>query len=104
LTPDRLLKLSSLNKDLRLELTARRELIVIPPTGTETGDRDSEINTQLRIWAKRDGIGVAFGSPTGFVLPNGALRSPDASWVRRSRWASLTAEQRRKYAPCAQIS
>lgn len=71
----------------------------MPPTGTETGDRDSEINMQLRLWAKRDGTGVAFGSSTGFILPNGAVRSPDASWVVRSRWTSLTAEQRRRFAP-----
>lgn len=99
ITPDQLLDISSLNDDLRLELTAKGELIVMPPTEAETGDRDSEINMQLRLWAKRSGTGVSFGSSTGFVLPNGAIRSPDASWVERSRWASLTAEQRRKYAP-----
>ena len=99
LTPDRLLELSSLNKDLRLELTAEGDLIVMPPAGSETGDRNAELTMQLRVWAKRDGTGVTFDSSTGFTLPNGAVRSPDASWVRRSRWASLTAEQRRKYAP-----
>ncbi len=99
LTGDQLLELSSLNGDLRLELTAKGELVVMPPTGTETGDRDSEINMQLRLWAKHDGTGVAFDSSTGFTLPNGAIRSPKASWVLRSRIGALTAEQYRKYAP-----
>ncbi len=99
LTGDQLLELSSLNGDLRLELTAKGELIIMPPTGTETGDRDSEINMQLRLWTKHDGTGVAFSSSTGFTLPNGAIRSPDASWVLLSRIEALTAEQYRKYAP-----
>ena len=99
LTGDQLLELSSLNGDLRLELTAKGELVVMPPTGTETGDRDSEINMQLRLWAKHDGTGVAFSSSTGFTLPNGAIRSPDVSWVLRSRIEALTAEQYGKYAP-----
>lgn len=99
LTPDQLLEISSLNKDLRLELTAKGELIVMPPAGSETGERNSELNMQLRIWAKRDGTGVTFDSSAGFTLSNGAVRSPDASWVERSRWASLTLAQRRKFAP-----
>lgn len=98
ISPDQLLGLSGINRDLRLESTAG-ELIFMPPTGTETGDRDSEINMQLRLWTKRNGTGVAFGSSADFVLPNGAIRSPNASWVERSRWTSLTAEQRRRYAP-----
>ncbi len=99
LTPDQLLEISSLNDDLRLELTAKGELILMPPAGSETGDRNSELNMQLRIWAKPGGTGVTFDSSAGFTLPNGAVRSPDASWVESSRWASLSAEQRRKYAP-----
>lgn len=99
LTGDQLLMLSSINHDLRLELTAEGELVVMPPTGTETGDQDSEINMQLRLWSKQDGAGATFGSSTGFTLPNGAIRSPDASWVLRSRLDALTAEQRRKFAP-----
>jgi Uma2 family endonuclease len=90
--------LSSINRDLRLELTAEGELIVMPPTGTETGAQDAELTMQLRLWAKQDGTGTAFGFSTGFTLPNGAIRSPDASWVERSRLEALTAEQRRKFA------
>lgn len=99
LTDDQLLELSSLNRDLRMERNAEGELIVMPPTGTETGDRNSEINMQLRLWTKQNGIGTAFDSSAGFTLPNGAVRSPDASWVERSRLEALTDEQRRKFAP-----
>jgi Uma2 family endonuclease len=99
LDDDQLLVLSSLNRDLRFERNARGELIVMPPTGTETGDRDSEINMQLRLWAKRDGRGKAFGSSTGFRLPNGAVRSPDASWVSKKRLEALSEEELQKFAP-----
>ena len=71
----------------------------MPPAGGETGDRESEIIMQLRIWAKRDGTGKAFGSSTGFTLPNGAMRSPDAAWFPLSRWNALTAKQRKKFLP-----
>lgn len=99
ITADQLLELSSLNRDLRLELTAEGELVVMPPTGWETGDKDSELNMQLRLWAKRDGTGRSSSSSTGFVLPNGAIRSPDAAWVANSRLSALSAEQRKKYLP-----
>jgi Uma2 family endonuclease len=99
LTEDQLLELSSLNRDLRLELTAKGELIVMLPAGGETSNRNSEINLQLRLWAKRNGAGVTFDSSGGFILPNSAVRSPDASWVERSRLETLTAKQREKFLP-----
>ena len=82
-----------------MELTAEGELIVMPPAGTESSDRNSEINMQLRIWAKRNGTGTTFDSLAGFTLPNGAVRSPDTSWVERTRLDALTAEQLEKFAP-----
>lgn len=99
LTGDKLLELSSLNRDLRLEMTAEGELIVMPPAGGETSDRNAEIIMQLRLWSKRDGAGVTFDSSGGFVLPNGAVRSPDASWVEQTRLAALLQEQRKKFLP-----
>lgn len=99
LTDEKMLALSSLNRDLRLERTAEGELVAMPPTGWETGDKDSELNMQLRQWAKRDGTGRSSSSSTGFVLPNGALRSPDASWIKKSRLETLSSEQRKKYLP-----
>ena len=99
LTDDQLLELSSINRDLRMELTAEGELIVMPPAGGETGSRNAEITMQLAVWAKQNGTGITFDSSTGFRLPNGAVRAPDASWVERSRLEALTDEQRRKFLP-----
>jgi Uma2 family endonuclease len=69
------------------------------PTGGNTGRRSIKIATQLEIWSSQTNLGEAFDSSTGFKLPNGADRSPDASWVSRERWDSLTAEQREKFIP-----
>lgn len=96
---DRLLELSSLNSDLRLERDEKGDLIVMPPTGGETGNKNVEITGQLWAWSRSDGTGMSFDSSTGFRLPNGAVRAPDASWVRRERFESLTGEQRRKFPP-----
>lgn len=89
------------NPDLQLERTSNGELIVMPPTGGETGDRNDEISYQLRTWNKQTRLGKCFNSSTGFKLPNGANRSPDASWVRLNRWQALTSEQRRGFPPLA---
>ena len=69
------------------------------PTGSKTGWRSARITIQLGIWAERDGTGLVFDSNTGFILPNGAERSPDASWIRRERWDALTPEQQNVFAP-----
>lgn len=98
-TEDKFFEFCQLNSDWRIERTAQGEVLIMPPTGGETGSRDAEIITQLRTWARQDGTGVAFGSSTGFDLPNGATRSPDASWVERSRLEMLTTEQKKKFLP-----
>ena len=87
------------NRDLRLELTASGELIIMPPTGSLTGWRNADLNYQLTAWSKRDGTGLTFDSSTGFSLPNGAKRSPDASWIRTERWQALTEQQQEGLAP-----
>ncbi|MGH8550053.1 MAG: Uma2 family endonuclease [Methylococcales bacterium] len=97
LNDDEFFEFCQINRDLRIERNARGELLLMPPTGAETGDRNAEITTQLRIWAKGEGTGISFDSSTGFSLPNSAVRSPDASWVRKSRYAILSAEQRKKF-------
>jgi len=78
------------NRDLRLERTAAGELIVNPPTGWESGQRNFNINGQIARWfEENEELGAAFDSSTGFILPNGAIRSPDASWVSQERWQAL---------------
>jgi Uma2 family endonuclease len=92
--------LSAANRDLRLERTAEGELIVNPPTGGESGARNRSITGQLDRWyEEHENLGEAFDSSTGFRLPNGADRSPDASWVSRERWEALTPQQRKGFIP-----
>ena len=101
LSDERLFEFCKINRDLRIERTAQGDLVILPPTGAETGNRNAELTMQLRIWTKRDGTGASFDSSTGFRLPNGAMRSPDASWVRHSRLEGLTPEEKRKFIPLA---
>jgi Uma2 family endonuclease len=87
-------KLCQANPDLRMERTARGVLEVMPPTSGGTGQRNGWLTAQVVLWAMDDGTGVAFDSSTGFTLPNGAIRSPDASWILIERWNALTTDQR----------
>src|SRR4051794_39171443 len=95
-TPEQFEQLCAEYTDLRLELTSTGELIVMPPTGLETGRSCSNLTYQLSAWSRLDGTGVCFGSSTGYTLPNGAIRSPDASWIKREKWDSLTKQQRER--------
>ncbi|NJM76214.1 MAG: Uma2 family endonuclease [Acaryochloridaceae cyanobacterium RU_4_10] len=89
LTHDQFWELSLTNRDVRLELTAQGELIVMPPTGWESGKRNSSLNGQLWNWNERTRVGISFDSSTGFILPNGAVRSPDTAWVASERLIAL---------------
>lgn len=88
LTHEQFHELCRENRDIRLELTAKRELIVMPPTGWESGNRNIKVATRLQIWTEASN-GMAFDSSTGFILPNGATRSPDAAWVSTERITAL---------------
>ncbi|MDJ0582895.1 Uma2 family endonuclease [Crocosphaera sp.] len=99
-TPKQFAALAAANRDLRLERTKIGHLIVNPPTGSESGKRNAKIATQLGVWGEaNEQLGEYFDSSTGFELPNGANRSPDASWIRKERWDALTPEQRKGFAP-----
>jgi Uma2 family endonuclease len=98
-TREQFVELAIANRELQLERTATGELIVNPPTGGETGKRNLSIEAQLWVWNQQAKLGEAFNSSTGFHLPNGADRSPDASWVRKERWDALTPEQRKGFIP-----
>ena len=88
-----------LNRDMCIERDAQGDVIIMPPAGGETSERNAEITMQLRFWAKRDGTGASFDSSGGFRLPNGAVRSPDAAWVEHTRLNALSLEDRRKFVP-----
>ncbi|HET8671862.1 MAG TPA: Uma2 family endonuclease [Candidatus Saccharimonadales bacterium] len=99
LSDEQLYDFSQINRDLQIEHNQQGELVIIPPTGGDTGERNAEITMQLRLWAKRDGTGTTFDSSTGFRLPNGAIRSPDAAWIKHSRLNELTTGQRKRFIP-----
>jgi Uma2 family endonuclease len=99
LTDDQYFQFCAVNRKLRIERTAEGKIIIMSPTGGETGRRNAEINRQLGNWARQDGTGVVFDSNTEFRLPNGANRSPDASWIPKMRWESIPEPEREKFPP-----
>jgi len=99
ITHEQLVQLAQVNRELQLERTATGELIVMPPTASNTGKRNFDMAGQLWFWNRQSKLGVAFDSSTGFHLPNGADRSPDMAWVRQERWDALTPEQQASFAP-----
>src|SRR5258707_519149 len=95
---DDFFELFAVNRELWLERTVEGDIVVMPPAGGETGAANAEITAQLRTWAKRDRTGRTFASDTGFTLPNGAMRAPDAAWVLKIRWNKLPKEDRERFA------
>ncbi len=87
------------NRDLRIEKSATGDIVIMPPAFSDTGNRNLKLAQQFANWADSDGTGEAFDSSTGFTLPNGAIRSPDAAWVRLDRWNALTVEEQASFAP-----
>lgn len=101
MTDDQLVKFCADNGDLRIELTAERKLIVMPPANPETSSKNYSINGELYVWSKQDGTGVGFESSAGFTLPNGAVRSPDASWMSKERWEAVPEDDKRRFSHVA---
>lgn len=100
LTDEQFYQLCQANRDVRFERTAEGHLIIMPPTGWDTGERNLEIEGQLWLWNRQTQLGTAFNSSTGFTLPNGATRSPDAAWVQRERMEAIKPEAE-KFLPLA---
>ena len=87
------------NRDLRIERNKFGEISIMPPAGSETGNRNFNLAGQLYVWSEKDGTGIGFSSSTGFKLSTGAERSPDAAWIKLERWNTLTPKQQKKFAP-----
>ena len=98
-TPEQFEQLCAEYDEWRLELTSTGELIVMPPTGAETGRSNAHLTYQLMAWTEKDATGVCFGNTAGFTLPNGAIRSPDAAWIKREKWDNLTNQQKNRFGP-----
>ena len=101
ITDKQFAQLCAQNQDTKFEMTSQGELIVMSPTGSESGRQNADLLTQISIWNRQTKLGVVFDSSTGFTLPNGAKRSPDVSWIEISRWNELTKKQKRGFAPIA---
>jgi Uma2 family endonuclease len=99
LTDEQFYQLCVANREWRLELTAEGELIIMPPTGGESGISNAGLTAKLYNWNEQTQLGKVFDSSTEFRFPNGAKRSPDASWVRLERWEVLSPEDRKRFPP-----
>ena len=101
LTSDQFYKLCQQNPELKLERNTQGELIIMPPTGGETGSDNAEMSADFVIWNRQTRLGKVFDSSTCFQLPNGSDRSPDVAWIRLDRWNALSTEQKQKFPPIA---
>ena len=99
MTDEQFFEFCRINRDLRIERNKYGEISIMPPTGSETGNRNFNIAGQLWVWSEKDGTGICFDSSTGFKLSTGAERSPDASWMKLERWNHLSEEEQQKFAP-----
>lgn len=93
LTEKQFYQLCQANPDAKLELNSNGELVILPPTGGTSGNRNIKLSARLEIWTEKNQNGIAFDSSTMFRLPKGALRSPDASWITLDRWNRLSTEE-----------
>jgi Uma2 family endonuclease len=100
-TPQQFEQLANAEQLARMELTKDGELIIMSPTGGTAGRKNSRLTQKIRNWADIDGTGEVFDSSTVFVLPNGARRSPDVSWITLARWNQLTKPQQDGFPPLA---
>lgn len=98
LTDDQFTELCTNNPDLRFEYTCTGDLIIMPPTSSDTGERNASLTADFVIWNRSIGAGRVFDSSTGFILPNGAKRSPDVSWICHERWDALSDRERQGFA------
>jgi Uma2 family endonuclease len=102
LSAEGFVELCEANQDLQLERAATGEVIVMPPTYPWTGKKNFSLIGQLDAWNERAGLGIGFDSSTGFTLPNGAIKSPDVSWVSNQQWDALTqTQQQQEFSPVA---
>ncbi|MEH2319474.1 Uma2 family endonuclease [Nostoc sp.] len=101
LTDNQFYQLCRENPEVKFERNAEGKLLIMPPTGGETGNRNIEIAADFVIWNRQTQLGVCFDSSTCFKLPNGANRSPDVAWIKKDRWDALTSEQKEKFPPLA---
>ena len=99
MTDEELIRFCAANEMVRVERDANGELILMSPSGSGTGQKNSDLIYQLTAWARETNSGVTFDSSAGFTLPDGSMRSPDAAWIAWPRWNALTKEEQDRFAP-----
>jgi Uma2 family endonuclease len=99
LTDEQFYRLCSMNRDWQFERNAKGELIIMPPVGGVSGNREAGLIAQVYLWNSKTKLGKVFSSSTIFRLPNGGDRSPDVAWIKLERWESLTEEEQEKFPP-----
>ncbi|MBE9069483.1 Uma2 family endonuclease [Leptolyngbya cf. ectocarpi LEGE 11479] len=99
MTHDEFYAFCQANRDLRIERTATGDVVIMPPAFSDTGNRNFNLAAYLWVWTEQDGTGLGFDSSSGFTLPNGATRSPDAAWIQSDRWNALTEQEKASFAP-----
>jgi len=87
------------NPETKFETTSEGKLIIMSPTGSESGRKNGRLFFQVELWNTKTKLGVSFDSSTGFKLSNGATRSPDVSWIKLDRWRAIPKDQKRRFAP-----
>jgi Uma2 family endonuclease len=98
MTRDQFFAFCQSNDQLTIERNAKHQIIIMPPTGSETGAYNAELTTELTIWNRLSKLGLVFDSSTGFTLSNGAERAPDTAWIQKARWEALPKQEKKKFA------
>ena len=101
LTDNQFYQLCRENPEIKFERNTKGEILIMSPTGGETGKRNVEVAADFVFWNRQTKLGVCFDSSTCFKLPNGANRSPDVAWIKKDRWDKLTTEEQEKFPPIA---
>ena len=101
MTDEELFLFCAANKHLRIERDQNKQIIIMAPVGGETGNRHTEIVFSIEYWNRQKKLGKVFDSSTGFMLPDGAMRSPDAAWITAEKWNNLSKQERKGFLPFA---
>ena len=99
MSDEELVRFCAANDFLRVERDANGEILVMTPAGNNTGRKNAYLIQVLGAWSDADGRGYTFDSNTGFTLPDGSMRSPDAAWIQAVRWDALSALDKERFSP-----
>ncbi len=99
MTDDEFFEFCQLNRNLKIERNAGGQIILMSPTGGQTGRWNLVLSTELEIWSRKNKSGIAFDSSTGYKLPTGAEYGPDGSWLLKERWNALSKKEKQKFIP-----